>query len=143
MLMLLVLRLGGARLAGIVHRALGLPGLSTIRSNTIIRPLRPSPGFPTIEEIEANIDACAEGKPEYFGPPMIIHRVLMLDEIAIEKRPRLDDKTNMILGAYRECCSKVSLELNTEADLVGFFRAVDDGEIHLAAEVRQVYFNSD
>ncbi|KAJ7167785.1 hypothetical protein C8R46DRAFT_1270144 [Mycena filopes] len=117
MLGLLVLRLGGARLAGIVHRAIGLPGISTLRTHTIIRPLRPSPAMPTRAEIEANIDACAEAEPESTGPPIIIHRVLMLDEIALQPRPRWDDRTNMILGACREHAHKVSLELNTAADL--------------------------
>jgi hypothetical protein len=135
MLMLLILRLGGARLAGIVHRALGLPGLTTIRANTVIRPLRASPGMPTIEEIQANIYACAEGEPTSYGPPTIVHRVLMLDEIHVEERPRWDDRTNKILGVCRECCHKVSLELNTQADLEVFFRALDDGDIHLACEV--------
>ncbi|KAJ7085187.1 hypothetical protein B0H15DRAFT_988746 [Mycena belliarum] len=142
MLMLLVLRLGGARLAGIVHRALGLPGLSTIRSNTVIRPLRASPGYPTIQEIEANIDACAEGEPDSDGHSVVVHRVLMLDEIAVEQRPRWDDKTNKILGACRECCGKVSLELNTEADLQVFFDAVDSGEIHLASEATVAAFGA-
>jgi hypothetical protein len=36
---LCVLRLGGARLADILHRALGLPGLTTLRKHSIIRPL--------------------------------------------------------------------------------------------------------
>ncbi|KAJ6523229.1 hypothetical protein DFH09DRAFT_937986, partial [Mycena vulgaris] len=142
MLGLLVLRLGGARLAGIVHRAKGLPGLSTLRSNTIIRPLRASPGMPTRTEIEANIELCAEGEPEPTGPPTIIHRVLMMDEIAVEQRPRWDDKTNMILGACRECSHKVSLELNTAADLEVFFNALDDGDIHLASEATVAAFGA-
>ncbi|KAJ7170425.1 hypothetical protein C8R43DRAFT_1120856 [Mycena crocata] len=61
MLGLLILRLGGARLAGIIHRVIGLPGLSTLRKNTIIRPLRASPGVPTLAEIEENLEICAEG----------------------------------------------------------------------------------
>lgn len=135
MLGLLILRLGGARLAGIVHRAKGLPGISTLRSNTVIRPLRASAGMPTIEEIVENIDAFTEAEPESIGPPVIVHRVLMMDEIAVEQRPRWDDKTNMILGACRECSHKVSLEFNTAADLEVFFNALDDSEIHLAREV--------
>ncbi|KAJ7734187.1 hypothetical protein DFH07DRAFT_967734 [Mycena maculata] len=142
MLMLLILRLGGARLAGIVHHALGLPGISTIRSNTVIRHLRVSPGFPTIEEIEANINVCTESELDSRGPAIIVHLVLMLDEIAVERRPRWDDKTNKILGACRECCHKVSLELNTEADLETFFQALDDGEIHLAAEATVAAFGA-
>lgn len=96
---LLFLRLGGARLAGIAHRALGLPSLSTIRHNTVICPLCPSPGKPTLSEIEYNINACFDATPDDpLETPHIVHVVLMLDEIALEKRLRWDDKTNMILG---------------------------------------------
>ncbi|KAJ7469170.1 hypothetical protein FB451DRAFT_1340217 [Mycena latifolia] len=142
MLGLLILRLGGARLAGIVHRAKGLPGLSTLRSNTIIRPLRASAGMPTRREIEDNIELCAEGEPEPTGPPTIVHRVLMMDEIAVEQRPRWDDKTNVILGACRECSHKVSLELNSAADLEVFFDSLDAGEIHLAGEAAVAAFGA-
>ncbi|KAK6984091.1 hypothetical protein R3P38DRAFT_2663109 [Favolaschia claudopus] len=64
----------------------------------------------------------------------------MLDEIAIEQRPRWDDKTNNILGACRECSHRVSLQLNTAADLAVFCTALDDGRIHLASEATVVAF---
>ncbi|KAJ6456747.1 hypothetical protein C8R45DRAFT_844729, partial [Mycena sanguinolenta] len=140
MLGLLILRLGGARLAGIVHRAKGLPGLTTLRENTIIRPLRASVAMPTIKEIEENIEGCAAGEPESTGPPVILHRVLMLDEIAVEKRLRWDDKTNNILDACRECGPKISLQLNTAADLEVFFASLDRGDIHLASEATVAAF---
>ncbi|KAJ7913114.1 hypothetical protein B0H13DRAFT_2232374 [Mycena leptocephala] len=142
MLGLLILRLGGARLAGIVHRAKGLPGISMLRSHTIIRPLRASPGMPTQAEIEANIDVCSEGEPESTGPPIIVHRILMLDEIAVEQRPRWDDKTNTILGTCRECSHRVSLELNTAADLEVYFKTLDDGDVHLASEATVAAFGA-
>ncbi|KAJ6626373.1 hypothetical protein B0H10DRAFT_2161558 [Mycena sp. CBHHK59/15] len=142
MLGLLLLRLGGARVAGILHRAKGLPGLSTLGKNTVIRPLRASPGMPTIEEVEDNNEACAEGEPESTGPPVILHRNLMMDEIAVEKRPRWDDKTNNILGACRECSHKVSFQLNTAADLEVFFNSLDNGDIHLASEATVVAFGA-
>ncbi|KAF8193637.1 hypothetical protein K438DRAFT_2131885 [Mycena galopus ATCC 62051] len=66
---LCVLRLGGTRLADILHRALGLPGLTTLRKHSVIKPLRASPAMPTIAEIEANIDAYTEGEETPAGPP--------------------------------------------------------------------------
>jgi hypothetical protein len=51
-----------ARLAEIVHRALGLPGLTTLRKHSVIRPLRASPAIPTVAEIQENIDAYAAGE---------------------------------------------------------------------------------
>ncbi|KAJ7831529.1 hypothetical protein B0H14DRAFT_3143147 [Mycena olivaceomarginata] len=82
------------------------PGISTLRSHTI---LPASPGIPTQAEIEASIDSCSDGEPEPTGPPIIVHHILMLDEIVVEQRPRWDDKTNMILGTCRECSHRVSL----------------------------------
>ncbi|KAJ7155332.1 hypothetical protein C8R46DRAFT_1196801 [Mycena filopes] len=142
MLGLLMLRLGGARVAGILHRATGLPGLSTLRKNTVIRPLRGSPGMPTVREIEENIEACAVGEPESdsSGPVVIVHQVLMMDEFAVEPRPRWDDKTNMIIGVSRESSHKVSLELNTADDLKVFFEALDSEDIKLASEATVAAF---
>ncbi|KAF8188597.1 hypothetical protein K438DRAFT_2146607, partial [Mycena galopus ATCC 62051] len=141
MLGLLILRLGGARLAEILHRAKGLPGITTLRKNTVIRPLRASvKSPPQVEEIEENIEGCMQGEAESTGPPVILHRGLMLDEMATEKRPRWDDKTNNILGACRECSHKISLQLNSAADLEVFFKSLDDGDIHLASEATVAAF---
>ncbi|KAF8181257.1 hypothetical protein K438DRAFT_1602018 [Mycena galopus ATCC 62051] len=126
---LCVLRLGGARLADILHRALGLPGLTTLRKHLVIKPLRASPAMPTIAEIEANIDAYTVGEEIPAGPPEIVHRVMMLDEIVVEKRARYDDKTNKILGACREHGAIEGVD-----DAATFFKHVNNGEVHLASE---------
>ncbi|RDB27516.1 hypothetical protein Hypma_003767 [Hypsizygus marmoreus] len=44
---LLLWRLGGNRIAHIAHRALGLPGLTTLRNRSIMPPLITSPSMPT------------------------------------------------------------------------------------------------
>jgi hypothetical protein len=132
---LCVLRLGGARLADLLHRALGLPGLTTLRAHSIIQPLRASPAMPTIQEIEANIDAYTAGEAIPTGPPRIVHRVLILDEIAVEKRVRWDNKTNMILGACREHSEKAGLEFCHLDDATTFFQQLNTNQVHLASEV--------
>ncbi|KAJ7796470.1 hypothetical protein B0H14DRAFT_3158054 [Mycena olivaceomarginata] len=131
---LCVLRLGGARLADLLHRALGLPGLTTLRAHSIIQPLRASPAMPTIQEIEANIDAYTAGEAIPTGPPRIVHRVLMLDEIAVEKRARWDNKTNMILGACREHSEKAGLQFCHLDDATTFFQQLNTNQLHLASE---------
>ncbi|KAJ7834961.1 hypothetical protein B0H14DRAFT_3708784 [Mycena olivaceomarginata] len=135
---LCVLRLGGARLADLLHRALGLPGLTTLRAHSIIQPLRASPAMPTIQEIEANIDAYTAGEAIPTGPPRIVHRVLMLDEIAVEKRARWDNKTNMILGACREHSEKAGLEFCHLDDATTFFQQLNTNQVHLASEATVV-----
>jgi hypothetical protein len=132
---LCVLRLGGARLADLLHHALGLPGLMTLRKHSVIWPLQASPAMPTVPEIQANIDAYTAGEAIPSGPPKIIHRVLMLDEIAVEKRARWDDKTNMILGGCQEHTKPSYLEFSDLDDATTFFERLDRDEFHLASEV--------
>ncbi|KAJ7663276.1 hypothetical protein DFH06DRAFT_986756 [Mycena polygramma] len=139
---LTVLRLGGARLAEILHRALGLPGLATLRKHSIIRPLRASPAMPTIAEIKENIDAYTAGEEVPTGAPRIVHRVIMLDEIAVEKRMRWDDKTNMMLGACREHSHNASLEFCALSDATTFFEAVDLNQVHFATEATVIALGS-
>ncbi|KAJ7246639.1 hypothetical protein C8J57DRAFT_1081377 [Mycena rebaudengoi] len=132
---LIALRLGGARLADILHRALGLPGLTTLRKHTVIRPLRTSARMPTIEEIEENIDAYTDGEDLPSGPPEIIHQVIMLDEIAVEERLRWDDKDNMVKGTCREHSDDASLDFGDIADAEMLLQDITDGKVHMASEV--------
>ncbi|KAF8172520.1 hypothetical protein K438DRAFT_1981372 [Mycena galopus ATCC 62051] len=131
---LCVLRLGGARLADILHRALGLPGLTTLRKHSVIKPLCASPAMPIIAEIEANIDAYTAGEETPSGPPEIVHRVMMLDELAVEQRARHDDKTNKILSACREHGAIEGVELCHLDDAITFFECGNNNEVHSASE---------
>ncbi|KAJ7914390.1 hypothetical protein B0H13DRAFT_1873065 [Mycena leptocephala] len=85
-----------------------------------ICPLLPSPGKPTIEEIEANIDSCLDATAEFSAsksqgmPVRIVHQILMLDEIATEKRARYDDRNNKVVGVCRQHGHKLPLELRSE-----------------------------
>jgi len=130
---IVMLRLGGSRVAEFAHHALALPSVTVARRNTVLRPLQVSPSWPTIAEVEANIKSCLE--PLSHMPVKVRHQVLMLDEIAIEKRPRWDDRTNMILGVCREHSKAIPLEFNTEKELDLLCDGLDNGSIHLASEV--------
>jgi hypothetical protein len=138
---LLLLRLGGSRVAEIGHRALGLPSVSTLRRHTTICSLLPSPGKPTVEEIEANIDSCLDTTAEFSAsksqgmPVPIVHQVLMLDEIATEKRARYDDRNNKVVGVCRQHGHKLPLELRSEDDLAVLCDGLKKGDAHLAGEV--------
>jgi hypothetical protein len=132
---LLFLRLGGARVADVAHRIFGTPSVSAIRTRTIVPQILTSPSSPTHYEIENNITACFEGVLEILGGSTL-HGILMFDEIAIEKRPRWDDKTNKILGVCREHGRDTSLEFTTEEDLQTLWEELSCGKIHLAHEVR-------
>jgi hypothetical protein len=132
---LLLWRLGGARIAGIAHRALNLPSLSTLRRRTIIPKLLVSTSVPTVLEIETNVLSCFESIFEILESQQVIHQVLMLDELKAEERPPLDEETNKILGPCREHGKNTSLEFNSEKEVELLLEAIDKGEVHLASEV--------
>ncbi|KAJ7717383.1 hypothetical protein B0H16DRAFT_1338120, partial [Mycena metata] len=146
---LLFLRLGGARVAEIAHRALGLPSVTTLRRHTVIRPLLPSAGMPTVAEIETNIDSCLDATPEFsnmktqaVSEVRVVHQVLMLDEIATEKRVRYDDRTNKVVGVCRQHGHKVPLELNSEDDLEVLCDGLKNGDAHLGREATVAAFGA-
>jgi hypothetical protein len=60
---------------------------------------------------------------------------LIADEIAVERRARWDNETNMILGACREHTLPGSLEFCDLDDATTFFEHLDRNEFQLASEV--------
>ena len=131
---LLFLRLGGARVADVAHRIFGTPSVSTIRTRTIVPQILVSPSSPTCHEIERNITACFEGVLDNLGATAL-HGILMFDKIAIEKRPRWDDKSNKILGVCRENGRDTNLEFVSNDDLQTLWDELSCGKIHLAHKV--------
>ena len=72
-----------------------------------------------------------------------IHAVLILDEISTEKRICWDPRTNYFLRLCREHAHSTATEFVNERDMEELFQALDDGQVHYAAEVRMastVYF---
>ena len=142
---IVMLRLGGARVAEFAHRSLSLPSVSTIRRNTIIRPLIVSPSIPTVAEIETNIISCFEALskvvddafPQSDLPVKTYHQVIMLDELATEKRVRWDDSNDKFQGTCREHNHKLPLTFTSERELDLLCDALQDGQVHMASEVRR------
>ncbi len=132
---LLLWLLGGNRIAGIASRSLGLPSLAALRHRVIMPPLLPSHTDPTVDEILLNMDACFESMAEVLAPTKIVQAVLMVDEIATEKRIRWDDHTNKFLGVCRQHGKRTALEFNTIEDMEELFSCLDTKEVHYAAEV--------
>ena len=134
---LLIWRLGGTRVAHINHRAQDAPSVSYLRSRSIVRPVIPSPRKPTVDEIHRNVEATIEGLDGVLAAlGSVIHVVMMLDEVATEKRIRWDPKTNCFIGVCREHAHKTSMEFINPDDMEELFRCIDDGVVHHAAEVR-------
>jgi hypothetical protein len=60
----------------------------------------------------------------------------MFDELAIEKRPRWDDKSNKVVGVCCEHRQGTSLEFASEDNLDVLWEELKSEKIHLAHEVR-------
>ncbi|KAJ7648621.1 hypothetical protein DFH06DRAFT_997187 [Mycena polygramma] len=136
---ILIWKLAGNRVSDIVHRSLGLPSRSTLRTRETVPPLVPSAGKPQKSEVAQNVQSCFEGIAEVLTAKKVVHQVLMFDEIATEQRIRWDDKTNNFLGVCRAHGSKVSLQFNGEQDADELFRALSktegrEAEVHYAGE---------
>ena len=133
---LLLWRLGGARLAGIGHRALNLPSESSLRRRKVLPPLTISPSFPTAKEVEENVK-------NMFAPIFsvleaaedIVHQVLIFDELKVEERPRYDEKSSKIVGICREHAKNTSLEYASEQEVQLLLESVKKGDVHLAVDV--------
>jgi hypothetical protein len=130
---LLLWRLGGARVADIAHRALGLPSVRTLRRQTLIPRLTPSAGQPTLEEVESNTRACTSIIKDKLDH--VVHQVLMFDEIKVEERPRWDDKSNNIIGVCREHSKNASLQYTSKDEVDLLFSQILDEKVHLASNV--------
>ncbi|KAJ7749861.1 hypothetical protein B0H14DRAFT_3603375 [Mycena olivaceomarginata] len=132
---MLIWKLAGNRVADIVHRSLGLPSRSTLRTREIVPPL------PEASEVAENVQACFESITEVIAAKKVVHQILMYDEIATEKRIRWDHKTNKFLGVCREHAHEVDLHFNSENDLEELFRALPkpntplkEAKLHYAGE---------
>jgi hypothetical protein len=95
---LLLWKLLGNRVTEIAHCALGLPACTTLQNCSIMPPIIPSHSAPTMPEIQKNIDTCFVSIGEILQMKKIAHQILMLDELATEKRIWWDHLMNCFLG---------------------------------------------
>jgi hypothetical protein len=132
---LLLWHLGGARVAGIAHRALHLLSLSTLRRRTLIPKLLVSPLLPTRLEVEMNIISNFESIYDLLENQQVVHQIFMLDELKTKERLHYDDASNQILGPCHEHGNWMSLEYNSEKEIDLLIEGIDKGEVHVASEV--------
>ena len=116
---LLFLCLGGICVADIAHCMFETPSVSTICSQTTVPQILPLPSFPTHYEVLKNIASTFEGILDVMKVLQnLLYGILMFDELAIEKQPRWDDKSNKFLGVCHEHGHTTSLEFMSKDDLV-------------------------
>lgn len=137
----LLWRLGGDRVGHVVHRALGLPGVNTLREGSVKMPIVACAGTPTIDRVAWNTVAVLAGIAEVLeelSKTGVIHMVLMFDELACEKRLRYCTHTGEILGLCRQHGPKLPLKFDNVGDVEEIYRALDEGEVHYAGDVSYV-----
>lgn len=143
-LSLLILRIGGTRLADIAHRTFGLAAPSTTRNRQPTEPLRVSVSLPTNDELTHNIrvstgvtgtDAACSARDSGTPPHPHCGYVLMFDELKVEETVRWDPQSNKVQGICREHGHTCSLEFCDIDDIHALCDAVKEGTVHLAKEV--------
>ncbi|KAG9106142.1 hypothetical protein FRC07_008952 [Ceratobasidium sp. 392] len=105
----LVLKVGGPRPAFAVAKAMNVPSASTTHKRLVLPQLQPSIGFPTREEILANIHSYFAPGPMKSDIPIKTGVVVMADEIACESCPCYSIKLDAIVGLACENAHLVDL----------------------------------
>ena len=133
-------KLGGRSAANIAYHTLGLPSIESARWHIHISPITASSGFPTMAEMESNLQLCflQHGDCRQVvsgGAQRVIGMTMPIDELKIQPRLRWDPYTNMILGVCREHGGACCLEFRTivQADILR--DRLRQEIVHLAMEV--------
>jgi hypothetical protein len=102
--------------------------------------IMPLPATPMQSEIEVNVVAAFDPIRDILDNTndRVHHRVLMFDEIALEKRLQYDENTNKILGICRDNSKDGAPTFSSMEDLRMVFEDIARGDIHIASEVSTV-----
>ena len=118
------------------HHIFGTPLVLVLHTCTTILQILPSPAFLTQFKIGKNIATCFDRLLDIIGTlGQCTHAVLMFDELAVEKRPWWDNKSNKVLGVCHEYGQVTSLEFTSEDNLDMLWEEVRSEKIHLAHKV--------
>ena len=105
------------------HSGFG-PSVSYFRSHSIVPPLIPSHGKPTIDQVATNLQSSLGSILDVIqehNKGKTSHGVVILDEIATEKQIHWDPTSNMFLGLCQEHGNRTSLEFINEGGLEELF----------------------
>ncbi|KAG5634895.1 hypothetical protein H0H81_000401 [Sphagnurus paluster] len=134
---LLMWKMGGNRVAEINHRSNKAQSATYLRTRSTVPPITPSHEKPTINQVQANVEATFDGLLDVIhsqNRSSLVHAVLMFDELATEKRISWDPKTDYFLGLCREHAHLTSTEFVNEDDMEELYQNLDDGKVHYAGE---------
>jgi len=113
-----------------------LPSLTTIRCNTVLPTLVVSPSALSLADVKTNIVSCYSAfDTEGSLSSTIVHQVLMLDEIVIEKHVQWDDSVNKFQGICQEHNHKIPLNFMSKKELDLLCNTLEKDNVHLATKV--------
>ncbi|KAF9473610.1 hypothetical protein BDN70DRAFT_937308 [Pholiota conissans] len=125
----LIYKLGGHSAAIIAQRALGAPSIDATKRHVSTAPLQPSPGFPTLNQLMANLRQCY-----LIANEVALGMSIQLDELKVQERLRWEPRTNHILGLCREHCKPYALEFRSITQAEAIAEALHQKRVHLATE---------
>ncbi|KAJ7898149.1 hypothetical protein B0H13DRAFT_2337610 [Mycena leptocephala] len=132
----LVLSFGGPKLCYALAKALNLPSVRTVQSKSNFPTIRPCVGFPLRKEIEANLDSVHDTQVFWEkGKPLPCRGFsLLIDEIALEQRPKYDTDHDCIVGFSRFEAASCDMYHPTEETLGAMVDAIREGTLTRATE---------
>ncbi|KAJ7469499.1 hypothetical protein FB451DRAFT_968916, partial [Mycena latifolia] len=132
----LVLSFGGPKLCYAVSKALNLPSVRTVQSKHNFPTIRPCVGFPTRNEIQENLDSIHDTQVMWKSGKALAHRgfSLLIDEIALEQRPRYDADRDAVVGFSRFDAASCEMYNPTEETLGAMVDAIREGTLTRATE---------
>ncbi|KAJ7818285.1 hypothetical protein B0H13DRAFT_2379013 [Mycena leptocephala] len=132
----LVLSFGGPKLCYALAKALNLPSVHTVQSKSNFPTIRPCVGFPLCKEIEANLDSVHDTQVFWErGKPLPCRGFsLLIDEIALEQRPKYDTDRDCVVGFSRFDAASGDMYHPTEETLGEMVDAIREGTLTRATE---------
>ncbi|KAJ7660891.1 hypothetical protein DFH06DRAFT_906846, partial [Mycena polygramma] len=132
----LVLDFGGPKLCYALSKALGLPSVRTTQSKAVFPTIRPCIAFPLRSEIEANLQSIHETHVFWDNETPLPKRgfSLLIDEVALETRPRYDSDRDAVVGFSRVDAASCDMYNPTAESLGAMVDAIQEGTLTRGTE---------
>lgn len=121
-------------------KAMNLPSVRSTQSHSSRPQIQACIGFPSADEISANVTAIHKAQIlwDHGMRPKQRGYTLLIDEIALEERPRFDVSRDAVIGISRESASLCDLSPVTLESLHGIADGLQDRSITRAKEATVV-----
>lgn len=135
-MMKLVLMFGGPKLHYTLAKALDLPSVCTTQTSSKPPCIRPCVGFPKVAEITENLQSIHETRVLWQKGQLPRKRGLsiLIDETAVEHRPKYDSDHDAVIGFSRLNASSCDMYSPTKDTLSAMVDGIQEGTLTRATE---------